>query len=94
MQIDPLVSADEPRIAVLGRGVGTCAHRRLRAARETRAANAWQPVAVVRSCSRLAALASRASLSPYIAVMAVMGLNMIHDFLFMTHVVFAKEQAR
>ena len=38
----------------------------------------------------LVALAARASISPYIAVMGSTGLTMVLNFLFMTHVVFVK----
>jgi hypothetical protein len=37
-------------------------------------------------------LASRLSISPYLAVMGSMGCTMIFNFLVMTHVVFAKRR--
>jgi len=37
-------------------------------------------------------LASRESISPYIAVMGSIGLTMVSNFLFMTHVVFARKR--
>jgi putative flippase GtrA len=40
----------------------------------------------------LVALASRVSISPYIAFMASTGCTMVFNFLVMTHIVFAKER--
>ncbi len=42
----------------------------------------------------LVGLASRVSISPYIAVMVSTGCTMIFNFLVMTHVVFAKRRSR
>jgi putative flippase GtrA len=40
----------------------------------------------------IVALASRVSISPYIAVMVSTGCTMVFNFLVMTHIVFAKRR--
>jgi putative flippase GtrA len=115
MQVDPLVSADEPcpsdraphlhpLALTIMYTIGVLAHFPSNRWITYRAQDRpWAPQACryaamlvwnLAAMQALAALASRASLSPYIAVTAATGLNMIPNFLFMTDVVFAKERAR